>query len=38
MHNIVVISGGTDAYSETFIRAHIERLPAVVKPLYGWLP
>jgi colanic acid/amylovoran biosynthesis glycosyltransferase len=38
MHNIVVISGGTDAYSETFIRAHIERLPAVVKPLYGWPP
>jgi len=38
--NVVCIIGrATSAYSETFIRAHIERLPAEVKVLYGgWLP
>lgn len=34
-----VISPHEDAYSETFIRAHIEQLPAKIKVLYGaWFP
>jgi colanic acid/amylovoran biosynthesis glycosyltransferase len=38
-HVICVISPSKNIYSETFIRAHIERLPATVKVLYGgWFP
>jgi len=36
---VCIISPNAQAYSETFIRAHIERLPATVKMLYGgWFP
>jgi glycosyltransferase involved in cell wall biosynthesis len=36
---VCIISPNKNAYSETFIRAHIERLPADVKVLYGgWFP
>jgi colanic acid/amylovoran biosynthesis glycosyltransferase len=36
---VCVINYNKCAYSETFIRAHIERLPAKVKLLYGgWFP
>lgn len=36
---VCIISYNKFAYSETFIRAHIERLPAKVKLLYGgWFP
>ena len=36
---ICVISPNKNAYSETFIRAHIERLPARIRFLYGgWFP
>lgn len=36
---ICIISPNKNAYSETFIRAHIERLPTKVKVLYGaWFP
>jgi colanic acid/amylovoran biosynthesis glycosyltransferase len=36
---VCVISPKKNAYSETFIRAHIEGLPATVKVLYGgWFP
>ncbi len=36
---LCVFSPNHDAYSETFIRAHIERLPAQVETLSGgWLP
>jgi colanic acid/amylovoran biosynthesis glycosyltransferase len=38
-HVVCVISPNKNIYSETFIRAHIERLPATVKVLYGgWFP
>jgi len=33
--SICVVSPTRNAYSETFIRAHIEHLPATVLPLYG---
>jgi colanic acid/amylovoran biosynthesis glycosyltransferase len=33
---ISIVSPNKDVYSETFIRAHIDRLPADVKPLYGY--
>jgi len=32
---VCLIAPGQDAYSETFIRAHIEHLPAKVLPVYG---
>lgn len=32
---LCIVSPGKDAYSETFIRAHFERLPAEVHVLYG---
>jgi glycosyltransferase involved in cell wall biosynthesis len=33
------VSPNRNAYSETFIRAHIERIPAVTRVLYGgWFP
>ncbi|MFC1495128.1 glycosyltransferase [Thermodesulfobacteriota bacterium] len=32
---VCIISPNKDVYSETFIRAHIERLPAKVRVLYG---
>jgi colanic acid/amylovoran biosynthesis glycosyltransferase len=36
---VCVVSPSRDAYSETFIRAHVERLPARVEVLTGgWLP
>jgi colanic acid/amylovoran biosynthesis glycosyltransferase len=36
---VCIVSPNHDAYSETFIRAHIERLPARVEFLCGgWLP
>jgi colanic acid/amylovoran biosynthesis glycosyltransferase len=36
---VCIISPDENAYSETFIRNHIERLPAKVKLLYGgWFP
>jgi colanic acid/amylovoran biosynthesis glycosyltransferase len=36
---VCIVSPKRDAYSETFIRAHIERLPAKTKHLYGgWFP
>jgi len=36
---VCVVSPNAHTYSETFIRAHIERLPATVKRLYGgWFP
>jgi colanic acid/amylovoran biosynthesis glycosyltransferase len=36
---VCVISPNAQAYSETFIRAHIERLPAIVRVLHGgWFP
>jgi colanic acid/amylovoran biosynthesis glycosyltransferase len=36
---ICVVFPYKDVYSETFIRAHIERLPAKIKVLYGgWFP
>jgi glycosyltransferase involved in cell wall biosynthesis len=34
--NICIVSPNKDVYSETFIRAHIERLPANVMSLYGY--
>ena len=34
-HNICVIAPNTNEYSETFIRDHVERLPANVHFLYG---
>ena len=33
--NICVVSPNKSSYSETFVRAHIERLPADVTHLYG---
>lgn len=38
MYKIAVATPGLDAYSETFIRAHIERLPAEVHVMYGGMP
>lgn len=36
---VCIISPNKNAYSETFVRAHIEKLPATVKLLYGgWFP
>ena len=35
LHNICLVSVHHSAYSETFIRAHVERLPAKVSHLYG---
>jgi len=35
--NICVLVPNKDVYSETFIRAHIDRLPGKVTSLYGWL-
>ena len=35
LHNICEVSVHHSAYSETFIRAHVERLPAKVFHLYG---
>jgi colanic acid/amylovoran biosynthesis glycosyltransferase len=36
---VCVVTPSRNAYSETFIRAHIERLPAKTKLLYGdWFP
>ena len=36
---VCIISPNKNAYSETFIRAHIDRLPAKVRVLYGgWFP
>src|SRR3989338_3689197 len=35
--NICVLVPNKDIYSETFILAHIERLPGNVISLYGWL-
>ncbi len=38
-YSICVMSPNRNAYSETFIHAHIERLPARVRLLYGgWFP
>ncbi|NIS70625.1 MAG: glycosyltransferase [Proteobacteria bacterium] len=38
-HVVCIVSPNKFAYSETFIRAHIERIPAKVKVLYGgWFP
>lgn len=33
---LCIISRNKDAYSESFIHAHMERLPARIKVLYGW--
>jgi colanic acid/amylovoran biosynthesis glycosyltransferase len=33
---VSIISPSVNLYSETFIQAHIDRLPANVKPLYGY--
>ena len=33
---VCIISPNRGAYSETFIRAHIERLPAKIRVIYGW--
>ena len=33
---VSVVSPEQDLYSETFIQAHIDRLPTCVKPLYGY--
>lgn len=38
MHSIAIATPSLNAYSETFIRAHIERLPARVRLLYGGVP
>lgn len=35
--NICVLVPNKDVYSETFIRAHIERLPGKITSLYGWV-
>ncbi len=36
---VCIISPNKNAYSETFVRTHIEKLPATVKLLYGgWFP
>src|SRR5262252_5952036 len=35
MLRVCVISPNRNVYSETFIRAHIERLPFEIVPLYG---
>jgi len=34
-HVVCIVSPTADKYSETFIRAHIERLPVKIKALYG---
>ena len=33
---VCIVSPSRDIYSETFIKAHIERLPAKVIPIYGY--
>jgi len=38
VRDIAIATPGQDAYSETFIRAHITRLPADVHVLYGGVP
>lgn len=38
MVRVAIATPSLDAYSETFIRTHIERLPADIVVLYGGTP
>ncbi|MFC2023734.1 glycosyltransferase [Chloroflexota bacterium] len=35
---VCVATSGVDAYTQTFVRAHIEHLPARIRVLYGGIP